>query len=477
MHTVIGIKANPWAIFVESVSSPIIVFMTPTLPFSTPHKQRLEDHVKVVWLSFSWRHTWRQGSRSLSRGRNITSKYKNPIAQLLAPACAQCGQTSDSISALSMPARRKTAIPVNRSQEIILASDDISTYNDSSIVSYSGIITSSDIKFCNKLSREVMLKLDVTVRYRLWSHTWLIYGNIDMEAMGSTSCNTISIPIWSFGRGVLCSFEAAGGTKGVVSLAMRGQFEVSIGKSELKELCNSKGWDSESALVGISDNCGGAIDHLIICITNRSGGCARLAPIPDSDGTIANKLLCTPWRQHGTPLISSQDKQSTKKSNNFNLLLHTLESYTILSMSGGKGAFFGRRLTDCLIYIYSLPLAFECQHEGGLSILSTWQQLHVLHHHLIDTRPIGIAGGLMSYAVWYMISKTITSFLTWAHKYILKALRWLTYEASEPSLWAEEKINWVHRVNQGRKFALVVSREQDKISVHINLRSILLTKV
>jgi len=217
---------------VESVSSPIIVFMTPTLPFSTPHKQRLEVHVKVAWLSFSWRHTWRQGSRSLSRGRNITSKYKNPIVQLIAPACVQCDQTTDSTSALSMPAWWKTVIPVNRSEEIILASDDIGTYNYSSIVSYSGIITSSDIKFSNKLNRKVMLKLDVTVKYQIMrplrSHTWLIYGNIDMEAMGSTSGNIISMHIWSFGRGVLCSFEAAGGTKGVVSLAMRGQSEVSI---------------------------------------------------------------------------------------------------------------------------------------------------------------------------------------------------------------------------------------------------------
>jgi hypothetical protein len=53
----------------------------------------------------------------------------------------------------------------------------------------------------------------------------LIYGNIDMEAMGSTSCNTMSMPIWSFGRGVLGFFEAAGGTKDVVS---QGEFEVSI---------------------------------------------------------------------------------------------------------------------------------------------------------------------------------------------------------------------------------------------------------
>jgi len=48
-----------------------------------------------------------------------------------------------------------------------------------------------------------------------------------MEAMGSTSCNTMSIPIWSFGRGVL-GFFTAGGTKDVVSLAMQEEFEVSI---------------------------------------------------------------------------------------------------------------------------------------------------------------------------------------------------------------------------------------------------------
>jgi len=52
------------------------------------------------------------------------------------------------------------------------------------------------------------------------------------------------------------------------------------------------------------------------------------------------------------------------------------------------------------------------------------------------------------------------------------------------SLWTKslsrrDKTNWfwAHRVNQGRRFALVVGREEEKISVHINLWSILLTKV
>jgi len=73
-----------------------------------------------------------------------------------------------------MPAWRKTAIPVNRSQEIILASDDIGTYNHSSIVSYSGIITSSDIEFSNKLSREAILKLDAAVWYQVIVESYLI---------------------------------------------------------------------------------------------------------------------------------------------------------------------------------------------------------------------------------------------------------------------------------------------------------------
>jgi len=58
-------------------------------------------------------------------------------------------------------------------------------------------------------------------------------------------------------------------------------------------------------------------------------------------------------------------------------------------MSGGK---IDRRLTDRLTYIYSIPLAFESVNKGGLSVLGTWQQLHVLHHNVIDTRPVGFAG-------------------------------------------------------------------------------------
>jgi hypothetical protein len=51
-----------------------------------------------------------------------------------------------------------------------------------------------------------------------------MYGNMDIEAIGSTSCNVISMPIWSFGRGVLGFFE---GTRGVVSLVIR-EFEESM---------------------------------------------------------------------------------------------------------------------------------------------------------------------------------------------------------------------------------------------------------
>lgn len=38
----IGMKANAWAIFVASVSSPIMLFTAPTLPFNKPHIQRLK---------------------------------------------------------------------------------------------------------------------------------------------------------------------------------------------------------------------------------------------------------------------------------------------------------------------------------------------------------------------------------------------------------------------------------------------------
>jgi hypothetical protein len=55
-----------------------------------------------------------------------------------------------------------------------------------------------------------------------------MYGNMDIEAIGSTSCNVISMPIWSFGRGVLGFFEASAGIRGVVSLVVQGEFEVSM---------------------------------------------------------------------------------------------------------------------------------------------------------------------------------------------------------------------------------------------------------
>lgn len=40
-HHVMGMRANPCAMLVESVSSPITLFMTPLLPFSIPQIQRL----------------------------------------------------------------------------------------------------------------------------------------------------------------------------------------------------------------------------------------------------------------------------------------------------------------------------------------------------------------------------------------------------------------------------------------------------
>jgi hypothetical protein len=56
-----------------------------------------------------------------------------------------------------------------------------------------------------------------------------MYGNIDVEAMGSASCSAISMPICRFGRGVLSFFEAPAGSRGVVSLAIiREKSEVSI---------------------------------------------------------------------------------------------------------------------------------------------------------------------------------------------------------------------------------------------------------
>jgi hypothetical protein len=54
-----------------------------------------------------------------------------------------------------------------------------------------------------------------------------MYGNMDIAAIGSTSCNVISMPICSFGRGVLGFFEAPAGTRGVVSLVIR-EFEESM---------------------------------------------------------------------------------------------------------------------------------------------------------------------------------------------------------------------------------------------------------
>ena len=55
-----------------------------------------------------------------------------------------------------------------------------------------------------------------------------MYGNIDNEAIGSVMYTIISMPIWSFGRGVLGFLEAPAGIRGVVSFAIRGESEVSI---------------------------------------------------------------------------------------------------------------------------------------------------------------------------------------------------------------------------------------------------------
>jgi hypothetical protein len=46
-----------------------------------------------------------------------------------------------------------------------------------------------------------------------------MYGNIDIEAIGSATCINISKPVWSFGRGVLGFFETFAGIRGIVSLA------------------------------------------------------------------------------------------------------------------------------------------------------------------------------------------------------------------------------------------------------------------
>jgi len=47
-----------------------------------------------------------------------------------------------------------------------------------------------------------------------------MYGNIDIEAIGSATCRNISMPIWNLGRGVLGFFEAFAGTRGVVSFTV-----------------------------------------------------------------------------------------------------------------------------------------------------------------------------------------------------------------------------------------------------------------
>ena len=44
MQNVTGIKAKTWAMFVWSVTSPSILFITPTFPLSTPAVHRLESH-------------------------------------------------------------------------------------------------------------------------------------------------------------------------------------------------------------------------------------------------------------------------------------------------------------------------------------------------------------------------------------------------------------------------------------------------
>jgi len=68
-----------------------------------------------------------------------------------------------------------------------------------------------------------------------------MYGNIDIEAIGSVTCSIISMPIWNFGRGVLAFFERPTGIRGVVSLAIRGESVVII----LDNWCEPRGGEME----------------------------------------------------------------------------------------------------------------------------------------------------------------------------------------------------------------------------------------
>jgi hypothetical protein len=59
-----------------------------------------------------------------------------------------------------MPARQKKEIPVDY-EENILASCNPSTYNDSSIIAHSRIVTPSDPKFSDKLRERRSMKMYV----------------------------------------------------------------------------------------------------------------------------------------------------------------------------------------------------------------------------------------------------------------------------------------------------------------------------
>ena len=64
-----AINEKPRAMFVSSVSSTIILFMTPTFPLSIPFKQRL---AKPSWSDTSLdqtKHTWRQALEKSGKGQ------------------------------------------------------------------------------------------------------------------------------------------------------------------------------------------------------------------------------------------------------------------------------------------------------------------------------------------------------------------------------------------------------------------------
>ena len=132
--------------------------MTPTLPFSTPHKQRLEKPCQRC-VSLLQLKTY-----LITRLQKFVERPKHSI-EIQAPSSPMDNtglrpMRSDNrlhLSTVSACATKNRdscqSYPIDSMRTIIIASRNMGTYNYSSIISYRRIIPSSDAKFSDKLRR------------------------------------------------------------------------------------------------------------------------------------------------------------------------------------------------------------------------------------------------------------------------------------------------------------------------------------